>query len=112
MTPTQLHSPTRIAVVAAASRWDLVVTGELDLASGQELVDVARVLASYRVPAAELDLEGVAFVDSAGLQAVDEALAVLAAAGTLTRVRRSGEAVERFRALFAGAVASTRATQR
>jgi len=89
MTPTQLHSPTRIAVVAAASRWDLVVTGELDLASGQELVDVARVLASYRVPAAELDLGGVVFVDSAGLQAVDEALAVLAAAGTLARVRRS-----------------------
>ena len=103
MTANPPESSTRIAVVADASRWELAVDGELDLHSGPELVDVAMILASYRVPVVELDLRGVGFVDIAGWRAVEESLDILATAGTVATVRRCSEPVQRFRALFAQA---------
>lgn len=102
----------RIAVVAAASRWDVTVAGDLDLHSGRELVDVARVLAAYRAPAVGLDLAEVGFVDTAGWRAVERALAVLARAGTAAAVVRCSEPVHRFRALFAEVAADAGATRR
>ena len=89
-----------VSVVVDASHWDLVVEGDLDLCSGRQLVEVAALLASYRVPVAEIDLHAVDFVDPAGWRCVEEATRVLSSAGTLTTLRRPSEAVEHLRALF------------
>ena len=102
----------QVSVVATASHWDLVVEGDLDLSSGRDLVEVATVLASYRVPVADLDLSGVSFVDPGGWRCVEDATRVLATAGTLTGVRRQSEAVQRLRALFSELASSSPATQR
>jgi len=90
----------QVSVVATASHWDLVVEGDLDLCSGQDRVGVATVLASYRVPVADIDLSGVGFVDPAGWHCVEDATRVLADAGTESEVHRPSEAVKRLGALF------------
>jgi len=102
----------QVSVLATASHWDLVVEGDLDLCSGRDLVGVAEVLASYRVAVADIDLSGVDFVDPAGWHCVEDATAVLSAAGTESKVRHPSEAVQRLTALFADLTSSNPTTRR
>jgi anti-anti-sigma factor len=48
----------------------LFVEGELDIATGPSLVEGANALLTRSAPSCLLDLEGVSFVDSSGLQAI------------------------------------------
>ncbi len=100
MTSNTTESPARIAVVSDPSGWQVLVSGELDLCSGRELLEVCSVLAAHRVGVVAVDLAGVSFVDPAGWRAVEESLRELATAGRPATVRRSSEPVRRFRALF------------
>ncbi len=94
------YAGSEVSVGATASHWDLVVEGDLDLSSGRELLEVATVLASYRVAVADIDLSEVGFVDPAGWRCVEDAIAVLTAAGTSSALRRPSGAVQRLAALF------------
>jgi anti-sigma B factor antagonist len=56
--------------VAEDDREILFVEGELDIATGPSLVEGANALLASSAPSCLLDLEGVSFVDSSGLQAI------------------------------------------
>lgn len=63
---------------------DVRLRGELDLAVVRELVTLGQHLPA--APAVDIDLEGVSFMDSAGLQAVLDLRSVLAGRGCDVRV--------------------------
>ncbi|MHB1928436.1 MAG: STAS domain-containing protein [Acidimicrobiales bacterium] len=96
MTTTTAPLPplVQIVVTASGTTCEVVVAGELDLGTGSELVDVAAVLASYRVPVVELDLAGVSFIDTAGWRAVERSLDVLAEVGSVAAVVRRSARVD------------------
>jgi anti-anti-sigma factor len=57
-----------MTVVWTGYRWRIIVRGELDLRSGQELEDVAGILDPRR--GVDIDLGDITFIDTAGWQAV------------------------------------------
>jgi anti-anti-sigma factor len=86
----------QISVDCSVDLWTLKVTGELDLASGRQLSDLGDVLASSGTRTVALDLSGLDFVDTAGLQAVARTCgAVRAAGGAVTLIGTTSPALDR-----------------
>lgn len=93
-------APTRsqfdMTVVWNGSRWRIIVRGELDLRSGDELADVAGVLAAAEVVDLDIDLADVSFIDTAGWAAVATARHRIEATGGTTAVATVSPAVTRY----------------
>jgi anti-anti-sigma factor len=83
--------------------WRILVRGELDLRSGEELVDVAGILASGDT--VELDLADVTFIDTAGWEAVAGARRIVESAGGASLVTATSPVVRRYLELVVGCVA-------
>jgi anti-anti-sigma factor len=97
-----------MTVVWNGFRWRIVVRGELDLRSGQELMDVVGVLASGDLVVVDIDLADVTFIDSAGWEAVTTARRLIEATGGACAVAAAGPAVHRYLDLVIGCLAESR----
>jgi anti-anti-sigma factor len=78
----------------------MLVGGELDLRSGEDLVRAADVLAAAGVAHVDLDLGDVSFLDTAGWHAVAEARRRVKGAGVICELVRTSPAVDRLIALL------------
>jgi anti-anti-sigma factor len=92
-----------MTVVCDRSGWRILVRGELDLSSGQELLHVVTTLAAARMPVVTLDLAGVTFIDTAGWDAVLAARQAIEAAGGVAAMAPVSATVTRFATLAGGA---------
>lgn len=75
-----------VAVDCAGNQWTLAVSGNLDLATGRQLMDLGKVLGEGQPGSVSLDLSGIDFVDTAGLHAVARTCAMVKAAGGITSI--------------------------
>jgi anti-anti-sigma factor len=83
-----------MTVVWTGSRWRIIVRGELDLRSGQELEDVAGILDPRR--GIDIDLGAITFIDTAGWQAVASARDRVRGAGGASDLVDVSPAVHRY----------------
>jgi anti-anti-sigma factor len=92
--PVSLPPLIDMTVVWDGRRWRIIVRGELDLRSGQELEDMAGVLDPKR--GVDIDLGAVTFVDTAGWHAVASARAQVQGAGGASDLVAVSPAVTRY----------------
>lgn len=92
-----LTSPTNrsfsMAVACDHGHWQLRLSGPVDLASGADLLDMADIMATFRVVDTDIDLSDVSFISTAGLQAVEEVCQRIERTGGSARTSHDSEAV-------------------
>lgn len=86
-----------MTVACDHNRWQLRLAGPVDSASGADLLDMADVMATLRVPDTDIDLSEVSFINTAGLRAVEEACEQIERTGGSARTTHESEAVSRLR---------------
>lgn len=92
-----LTTPTKrsfsVAVACDDEHWQLRLSGPVDLASGADLLDMADIMATFRVADTDIDLSDVSFINTAGLQAVEEVCQRIERNGGSARTSHDSEAV-------------------
>ncbi len=83
-----------IDVVVRSGACTLTLSGELDLLSGPAIGHAMSELGDRKIDSIALDLSGVAFIDSSGVQALLDAASTSEAAGRTFRVRRVSSRVQ------------------
>jgi anti-anti-sigma factor len=91
-------NPPFVMTSTATRRWVISVTGEVDLATGLQLVTAAEKLVAQGRPI-DFDLSRVTFIDSAGWAAVRFAARAVDRAGAVARISNPSLPVRRIMAL-------------
>jgi anti-anti-sigma factor len=81
--------------VCWSAGWTIYLSGELDAAGAAQLERVGAALAGARIAAADFDLSGVTFVDTAGSAVLADAMAAVEASGAVVRTRNPSPSVRR-----------------
>jgi anti-anti-sigma factor len=81
--------------VCWSAGWTIYLSGELDGAGAAQLARVGAALADARIAAADFDLSGVTFVDTAGWAVLCEAMALVEESGAVVRARNPSPSVRR-----------------
>jgi anti-anti-sigma factor len=81
--------------VCWAAGWTIYLSGELDAASASQLDRVAAALAGAKIAAANFDLGGVTFMDTAGWANLTAAMTAVEVSGAVTRIRNPSPSVHR-----------------
>jgi anti-anti-sigma factor len=84
-----------ITVKRDGAVWEIRVAGELDTASGAELVSTIAAVVGATPGVVDIDLSDVTFADTAGWRAVHEARQLIIDSGGTPRVVAMSPAVER-----------------
>jgi anti-anti-sigma factor len=81
--------------VCWAAGWTIYLSGELDAAGSGQLDRVGAALAGAQVGAADFDLSGVTFMDTAGWANLAAAMSTVEATGAVIRTRNPSPSVRR-----------------
>jgi anti-anti-sigma factor len=81
--------------VCWAAGWTIYLSGELDAAGSSQLDRVGAALADAQIAAADFDLSGVTFMDTAGWANLAAAMSTVEASGAVTRTRNPSPSVRR-----------------